>query len=71
MANTNQPARKREGLGAYLRGVRKELSKVIWPTKKELAALTGVVIVFCAVFALGFWLVDMGVLTFLQHVLGI
>lgn len=71
MANTNQPAQKREGLGGYFRGVKKEMSKVIWPTRKELAAFTGVVLITCAIAALGFWLVDMGVLALLQKVLGI
>ena len=70
MANNNQAA-QREGLGAYFKGVRKEMSKVIWPTRKELGAFTAVVLITCAVCALGFWLIDMGVLTALRQVLGI
>ena len=70
MAN-NQPAQQKEGFGGYLKGVRKELGKVIWPTRKELGAYTVVVLATCAVCALGFWLIDMGVLTALKHALGI
>ena len=71
MAKNNQPAQQREGLGAYIKGVRKEMGKVIWPTRKELGAYTVVVLATCAVCALGFWLIDMGVLTALRQVLGI
>ena len=73
MANTNQgaPARKRESTGEYIKGVRKELSKVVWPTRKELATYTVVVLATCAVFALGFWLIDTGVIAALRGILGI
>ena len=47
------------------------MKKVVWPTKKELVSYTAVVIVTCAVFALGFWLVDTGVLLALREVLNI
>ena len=71
MANNNQSTQKKEGTGGYLRGVRKELGKVIWPTKKELGAYTAVVVATCAISAIAFWLIDMGVLAALKHVLGI
>ena len=71
MANNGQPARQKEGLGEYLKGVRKEMNKVIWPTRKELGAYTAVVLATCASSALAFWLIDMGVLTALKQVLGI
>ena len=71
MATNNKPAQQKEGLGDYFKGVRKEMGKVIWPTRKELGAYTAVVLVTCAVCALGFWLIDMGVLTGLRQVLGI
>ena len=32
-----------EGLGPYLRGVREELGKAIWPTRPELTQLTQIV----------------------------
>ncbi len=68
MANEKK---KRASLGEYFRGVKTEMKKVVWPTKKELVSYTAVVIVTCAVFALGFWLVDTGVLLALREVLNI
>ena len=71
MANNNQSAQKGEGFGGYLRGVRKELSKVVWPTRQELGAYTMVVLATCTICALAFWLIDLGVLTALKQILGI
>ena len=72
MANTNQaPAKKKESTGEYVKGVRKEMSKVVWPTRKELITYTVVVLATCAVFALGFWLIDTGVIAALRGILGI
>ncbi len=62
---------KKEGIGEYLKGVRQEMSRVIWPTNKELGSYTAVVIATCAFFALGFWAVDSGFLAILRAVLGI
>lgn len=70
-AAAQQPRRKRESLGAYFKGVRKEMGKVAWPTRKELGTYTIVVIATCAVFAAAFWLIDIGVLAFERGVLGI
>ena len=61
---------KNETAGGFFAGVKRELSKVVWPTKKELVAFTIVVLVFCAVFALGFYLIDIGFLAILKPVLG-
>ncbi|MDO5441535.1 MAG: preprotein translocase subunit SecE [Bacillota bacterium] len=62
---------KKTGLGEYLKGVKAELKKVVWPTKKETVKLTFIVIVVCALFALFFWLVDTGCLVVLEKVLNI
>ncbi len=76
MANKDQAkkaaAKAKNGGGAkeYFKGIKLEMSKVVWPTKKELASFTAVVIATCAVFALGFWLIDTGVLAALKAVLG-
>ena len=64
-------AKKKAGIGEYFRGVKLEMKKVIWPTKKETTSYTAVVIVTCALFALGFWLIDTGVLAALRAVLGV
>ena len=63
--------KKKSGFGEYYRGIKTEMKKVVWPTKKEMVSYTGVVILTCAVFALGFWLIDTGVLAALRAVLGV
>ena len=68
---TKENANKKTGFREYLRGVKVEMKKVVWPTKKELISYTGVVIATCAVFALGFWLIDTGVLAALKAVLNV
>ena len=63
--------KKKGGFGEDYRGIKTEMKKVVWPTKKEMVSYTGVVILTCAVFALGFWLIDTGVLAALRAVLGV
>ena len=55
----------------FFKETKVEMKKVIWPTKKETTSYTAVVIVTCALFALGFWLIDTGVLAALRAVLGV
>jgi preprotein translocase subunit SecE len=71
MAARNANQKKKGSTMEYWKGVRTEMSKVIWPTKKELGAFTVVVIVTCAFFALGFWAVDSAWLAGLKALLGI
>ena len=67
----NQNKGKKGGLLAYLRGVRQEFRKVVWPTREELTTDT-IVVVGCVVFfALAFWLIDTGFLAALKGILGI
>ena len=68
MAKDNK---KKGGFGAYFNGIKTEMKKVIWPSKKEVMSHTAIVIVTCAIFALGFWLIDTGVLAALKTVLGV
>jgi preprotein translocase subunit SecE len=63
--------KKKAGLGEYFKGVKLEMKKVVWPTKKEATSYTAVVIATCALFALGFWLIDTGVLAALKAILGV
>ena len=63
--------KEKRGLIAYLKGVRQELKKVVWPTREELGTSTVVVIVTCAFFALAFWAIDTGFLAILKSILGI
>ncbi len=50
--------KKKGGMKEYFKGVRTEMKKVVWPTKKELTSYAVMVIFACAVFALGFWALD-------------
>jgi len=63
--------KERPSAAEYLRGVRTEIKKVVWPTKKELSSFTIVVIIACTFFALLFSAVDSAVLAALKAVLGI
>lgn len=56
MANTDK--KKRGGLLGYLKDVRTEIKKVVWPTKKEMVSYTCMVVFACAFFAVGFWALD-------------
>lgn len=69
VANPNK--RQRANLGAYFKGVRTEMKKVVWPTRKELVSYTGVVLFACAFFALLFWGFDSAFLAVLRAVLNI
>ena len=57
-------------LKEYFKGVKLEVSKVVWPTKQEIIAYTGVVFGTVAVCTLLFWGIDLGVQALLQHFLG-
>lgn len=46
-----KPPQNWEGLGPYLKGVREELKKAIWPTRPELIQMTQVVIALIVVMA--------------------
>lgn len=64
-AASNQQ-KKKGGLGSYFKGVRTEMKKVVWPTRKQLLSYTGIVILTCLVFALLFWGFDSGFLALLK-----
>ncbi len=70
-AKNSKKVPEKGGIKEYFKGIKLEMSKVVWPTKKELSSFTVVVIATCAVFALGFWLIDTGILAALKAVLGI
>ncbi len=69
--NAQKPKKKKGSTREYWKSVRTELGKVIWPTRKELGTYTVVVIATCAVFALGFWLIDTGVLAAMKAAFGV
>ena len=73
-AKKSQSSKKQEkkgGLLAYLRGVRQEFKKVVWPTREELTTDTIVVFACVIFFAVTFWLIDTGFLAALKGILGI
>ena len=73
-AKKSQSSKKQEkkgGLLAYLRGVRQEFKKVVWPTREELTTDTIVVFACVIFFAVAFWLIDTGFLAALKGILGI
>jgi preprotein translocase subunit SecE len=72
-AAASKPKQKREKgrFKEYFKGVRLEMKKVVWPTKKELWQYTGLVLVACGFFALAFWAIDTGFLAILKRLLGI
>ena len=55
--------------GKYLFGVKKEVEKVVWPTKEQVVTYTAVVIACVAFFSVAFWGIDTGVLSGLKALL--
>lgn len=68
---TQKQKREKGRIREYFKGVRLEMKKVVWPTKSELWAYTGVVVAACVFFAVAFWAIDSGVLAALKGLLGI
>jgi preprotein translocase subunit SecE len=54
----------------FIQQVRAEVSKVTWPTRREVFLTTGMVFVLAALTALFFSLVDLGIRSGLSAVLG-
>jgi len=66
-----QQQEKQGGLREYFRGVKTEVKKVVWPTRKELISYTIVVGIACAFFGLFLWGVDSGFLAIIREVFSI
>lgn len=52
---------KKGRIGTYFKGVKAEMKKVIWPSKKELINYTGVVVLISAIVGVVVWVLDMGI----------
>ncbi len=52
---------KKGKLTSYFKGVKAEMKKVIWPTKKELLNYTGVVILISGIISVLVYLLDIGI----------
>ncbi|SHD75403.1 preprotein translocase subunit SecE [Schnuerera ultunensis] len=48
-------------ISAYFKGVKAEMRKVIWPSRKELINYTGVVIFISVIVGLVVWVLDLGI----------
>lgn len=57
-------------LGGYFKGVRAELRKVSWPSRKELVNYTIVVLAICTIISLAVWLIDSGLHQILKLIIG-
>jgi len=55
----------------FLRQVRQEVSRVTWPTRKELTQTTAMVFLMALTVAMFFFLVDEGLSVFVRLVLGV
>lgn len=56
-----QTGAKKGRVSTYFKGVKAEMKKVIWPTRKELVNYTGVVVLISAVVGLIVWVLDLGI----------
>lgn len=59
-----------ERTSSFLRDVRSEMRKVVWPSRAEVQSTTTVVIVTVFIFAAYFWLVDNVIGRAVEAVLG-
>ncbi|KNG91989.1 preprotein translocase subunit SecE [Pseudaestuariivita atlantica] len=53
----------------FIQQVRSEVSKVVWPTRREVLLTTTMVVIMAAVLAVFFGLVDLGIRSGLQGIL--
>ena len=58
MAKSNSAVQQRGGFGKFFRGVKAELKKVVWPTRKELINYTIVVFLVTIFIALFIYVFD-------------
>jgi preprotein translocase subunit SecE len=56
---------------SFLRDVRSEMRKVVWPSRAEVQSTTTVVIITVFIFAAYFWLVDNVIGRAVEAVLGV
>lgn len=59
MSNRDEKIKTTSKISTYFKGVRAELRKVIWPTKKELSNYTIVVFVTTAALTVVIWGLDL------------
>ncbi len=57
-------------VSTFIKGVRAELKKVSWPTKKELTRHTIVVLITCGIMAFLVWVFDLAFRGILSQIIG-
>lgn len=60
---------KKSKMSTYFKGVKSEMKKVIWPSKKELINYTGVVIAISGLVAFIVWILDLVINTGLSLII--
>lgn len=65
-----QTSTEKFSLIAFIKEVKAELKKVHWPTKKELISYTVTVLITTLVFSLCIFVIDKGITTLIQMLLG-
>jgi len=55
----------------FIREVRQEVGKVVWPTRKETMVSTAMVLVLVVIAALFFWFIDSIIAAAVRFVLGL
>lgn len=55
----------------YFKGIKTEVKKVVWPTRRELVSYTWVVLLTCVALSLAIWAVDSAFLASLKYILNI
>jgi preprotein translocase subunit SecE len=58
MAQPTEKTKKPGRLSSYLKGVRAELKKVVWPNRKELTNYTGIVLFMSVLAAIVVYILD-------------
>jgi preprotein translocase subunit SecE len=58
---STQTVSTKDKLSTYLKGVKSEMKKVMWPSKKELINYTGVVILISVLVAVIVYVLDIGI----------
>lgn len=60
---------KKSKMAIYFRGVKAEMKKVIWPTKKELINYTGMVIIISGIVAITVSILDLAINSILKLII--
>lgn len=63
-------AERKEGLARYLKNVRIELKKVVWPSKEELVKYSILVMILSAIAAAFIYVFDFAIHNILQLIIG-